>query len=63
MTGDVEARIRELNSLLDPENPNYHAYQVQNIKAVISLYEKGLRSHQRRRRDDPGLGFKGELNE
>jgi hypothetical protein len=30
---DVEARIRGLHSLLDPENPNYHGYQVQNTKS------------------------------
>jgi hypothetical protein len=32
--------IRELNALLNPEHPNYHAYQVENIKAVINLYKK-----------------------
>src|SRR4051794_11399761 len=39
---DVQKRIKELRSYLDPKNPRYRSKQVVNIKAVIQLYEDGI---------------------
>jgi len=40
-TFDVEKRIEELRSYLDPKSPNYQPkIQHINIKAVIKLYEE-----------------------
>jgi hypothetical protein len=39
---DVQKRIKELLSYLDPKNPLYRSKQVVNIKAVIQLYEDGI---------------------
>jgi hypothetical protein len=39
---DVQKRIEELRSYLDPNNPNHQPeYQYTNIKAAIKLYEEG----------------------
>ena len=38
---DVQKRIQELRSYLDPENPRYLKHQLTNIKAAIELYEEG----------------------
>ena len=39
---DVQKRIQELRSYLDPNNPNYQPeYQHTNIGAAIKLYEEG----------------------
>lgn len=39
---NVPARIKELQSYLDPNNPNYKSEQQHaNIRAVIKLYEEG----------------------
>ena len=39
---DVQKRIQELRSYLDPNNPNYQPEQQHtNIKATIKLYEDG----------------------
>ena len=39
---DVQKRIQELRSYLDPNNPNYQPEQQHiNIKAAILLYEDG----------------------
>ena len=39
---DVQKRIKELRSYLNPKNPRYRSKQVVNIKAVIQLYEDGI---------------------
>ena len=39
---DVQKRIQELRSYLDPKDPNYQPeYQHINIRAAIKLYEEG----------------------
>jgi hypothetical protein len=39
---DVQKRIQQLRSYLDPNDPNYQPEQQHtNIKAVIKLYEDG----------------------
>jgi hypothetical protein len=39
---DIQKRIQELRSYLDPNNPNYQPEQQHiNIKAAIKLYEDG----------------------
>jgi len=39
---DVQKRIQELRSYLDPNDPNHQPkYQHTNIKAAIKLYEEG----------------------
>ena len=41
-TFDVQKRIQELRSYLDPNSPDYQPeYQHTNIKAIIKLYEEG----------------------
>jgi hypothetical protein len=37
---DVQERIQQLRSYLDPKHPYYHAEQKVNIEAVIKLYEE-----------------------
>jgi hypothetical protein len=41
-TFDVQERIKELRSYLDPKHPWYKSEQLVNIKAVIQLYEDGI---------------------
>jgi hypothetical protein len=38
---DIQKRIQELRSYLDPNNPNYQPEQHTNIEAAIKLYEDG----------------------